>query len=213
MKKIIRIESPILPFRQLCVVLLLSLAGAFAAQANLLVNGGFETPTFSVGSYQYLAGSQLDGWTYAGGGNGLVLFNNSYKPVDAGLYSVQLETVLSSISQSFATSIGGSYRVSFDLSAYSTASVLGVDVGGPSMQFGGVNTSYQNYFFDFTASSSMTTLTLTSIVPYPHIDNVAVDAIAGVPDSGPGWLGIAVLGCLCAAYQIKRKHSDSGSRA
>ena len=168
------------------------LATSFAAEANLILNGGFETPPVASGSYAYRNAAELTDWTVTSAFRGVVQFNSGYKPVDGGVLSVQIESGAigaspgDSMSQSFATLPGASYRLSFDLSAYdASGALLGVSVGDLSTTLNGLSSSYVPYAFDFLASGAISTLTFQNLgsygVSYPHLDNVSISA---VPDSG-----------------------------
>jgi hypothetical protein len=169
-----------------------------SAVANLIVNSGFDTPVVtSPSGYEYRTGSSIDNWnivTFGSGSNvGEVQFNATYHPVGAGFQSLQMVTPADYIYQSFATSVGTLYHVSFDLSAYdSNGGILGVSVGGPFQDFTGTNAFYTSYSFDFTATALTSTLTFRDdgtfnsrgeAFQFPHFDNVVVNA-AALPDAG-----------------------------
>jgi hypothetical protein len=179
-----------------------------SAVANSIVNGGFETPVVTSSSgYEYRTGSSIDSWnivTFGTGSNvGELQFNATYHPVDAGLQSLQMVTPADYIYQSFATSVGTLYHVSFDLSAYdSNGGILGVSVGGPFQDFIGTSAFYTSYSFDFTATALTSTLTFRNDgtnIQFPHFDNVVVNA-AAVSDAGSTFslLSLALVALLGA---------------
>jgi hypothetical protein len=178
----------------------LALVGSIQAHANLVSNGDFEKPPLVGPDYDYLVDPQLTDWTIFSPTphRGIVHFDNSYRPVGGGLYSVQIEYPGDSISQSLATLIGQTYRFSIDLSTYdSSAGRLGVSLTGAAFQAFDGTSSYVNHSFDFVATSTTTVLTLSSLNFYPHIDNVSVEA---VPDIGStallltsGFMGLAFI--------------------
>ena len=192
---------------QSACILLVALAAPFTAHANLIQNGGFETPPVNGSpNYNYRTGTDLDGWVISSAYRGVVQFGSGYRPVGGGLYSVQIESGINgpnggpgdSISQAFATIIGAIYRVTFDLSAYDAGGAsLAVSVGGTPLLFSGTNSGYTTHTFLFTASSLATTLSFTNVgqygVSYPHLDNIDVER---VPDGGStlALLGIALVG-------------------
>ena len=104
------------PFRfrpSLAAAALLFAVGSVQADP-LLVDGGFEIASIPDGSpYVYLTGTQLTGWTTFSSRSGTVLFNTGYMPVAEGSHAVEIEVPGDSISQTFATVAGASYRVSF----------------------------------------------------------------------------------------------------
>lgn len=176
-----------------------SLFSSFAAQANLIVNGGFEEPAFVDNPlhYVHLNGAELPGWALFSTYRGTVLFNTAYDPVSEGSQAVQIEVPGDWISQSFATVIGQAFTVSFDLSAYSVyggppwgtpcaptcSSDLGVTVGTIYEEFTGSSAGYSTNTLQFTADSSATTLKFENLGVlnvwgnYPHLDNVSVNAV------------------------------------
>jgi hypothetical protein len=188
-----------------CTLLTLaSLSSASAlADPNLLVNGGFEDPTFVDDSlhYVHLTGTQLTGWKSFSSYKGTVLFNHLYNPVSQGLQAVQIEVPGDWISQTFTTVVGASYELSFDMMAYTVSggpglgrtpcpciSVLNVSVGPASATFKSSSAGYVTQMLDFTANNSSTTVTFTNpSVPsawgnYPEIDNVSVVQTTAVPE-------------------------------
>ncbi|HWN95763.1 MAG TPA: DUF642 domain-containing protein [Methylomirabilota bacterium] len=182
-------------------------AAVYSSNANLILNGDFESPTVA-SPFEYRTGDELDNWTITTGLNGVVQFDSNYRPVaDGGLYSLEIEFLGDTISQSFSTSIGSVYRVSFDLAAYDAqGSTLGVSVAAESRSFDGVNTDYTPYFFDFTAEDTTSTLTFEKLgiqSMYPHFDNVSVE-IVPVPEGNASLIAAGFLAVACAATHIKR---------
>lgn len=193
---------------------------SFTAQAsNLLINGGFEQPLVTAGYvYEHRNGNELPGWTLFSTYKGTVQFDTSYDPVSEGFQAVQIEVPGDWISQSFATEVGQSYSVSFDLSAYSVyggpglgytpcspfcASILGVTVGPVSTTFNGSSAGYATNTLQFVAESSITTLKFLNVGEidvwgnYPHLDNVIVSGPAPVPLPATFWLlGSGLIGLL-----------------
>jgi len=65
-----------------------------SAQANLIVNGGFEDPVVADNppQYVYQSGNELPGWTiFSSVPRGIVHFNTGYAHVTEGSQAVQLE--------------------------------------------------------------------------------------------------------------------------
>lgn len=188
-----------MPYRtSLCSRLLIGvslLASIGCARAQLIVDGGFEVPAISDPGVTWvgLPGASLTGWTSHSSLRGAILFIDPFSPVSEGKQAVELEVPGDSISQTFATIAGTSYRLSFDMSAFKSqggpglgsapcpcASVVDVSVGTASETFWGNNEYYVTQSLDFTADASFTTLTFTNpALPshygnYPHLDNVSV---------------------------------------
>ncbi len=89
----------------------LALLPAFA-HANLLVNGDFESPAISSGSWTILHGNALTGWS--ADQNGVELRNNVAGAAYSGSQYFELDTTAnSSIKQSIQTTIGQNYLFSF----------------------------------------------------------------------------------------------------
>ncbi len=177
-------------------------AAATGARAQLVVNGGFENPTFVDNAWHFVHtnGTQLTGWSSYSSNGGPVLFNGGFMPVAEGKQAVELEVPGDWISQTFETTAGANYRLSFDLSAYTNYGGPGmgnalcpceslVDVGVGSMwtTFVGSSDGYSSHTLDFTADSSSTALTfMNPISPaafgnYPHLDNVSVYLMSDGP--------------------------------
>ena len=155
---------------------LYSLFAPAGISATLIQNGGFETPSVTP-PLEYRTGIQLDGWN-SFSSRGIIQFDASYRPVAGGQYAIQIEFPGDNITQSFATTIGNLYQVTFDLSAYDAGGALvGVSAGGATTVFSGINSSYTHYSYNFTATSSLTTLKLANAgqsgISFPHLDNVA----------------------------------------
>jgi choice-of-anchor C domain-containing protein len=189
-------------FAGLAILTLLAPSAAYASPINLLINGSFEAGPAMGGQHDVdvLAGSTaILGWTVFGtapDGFGAVDYNGSPWDVSDGLHSIDLDgrnSLFSGISQTFATTLGQTYEVSFDLS--------GNPDGGPTIKSVLVlaGSASHNYTFDtsgqsvtalnwasnsflFTASTSATTLSFVSLTGTPNsygalIDNVRVHAV------------------------------------
>lgn len=188
------------------LVFVLAAAGALpspAAAGNLLVNGSFESgPALPSSGYKDLASGStaITGWVVGG-------FHIDYSSsvvwnVSDGSRNVDLDgsfgnPLNGSISQSFATTPGVKYRVTFDLSGNDTGAPLikqlqvsaGNDVQAYSHDCGAIvpyvpplALTYQHETFLFTAVASSSTLEFKSL-PQPPIapgygaviDNVVVE--------------------------------------
>jgi hypothetical protein len=194
---------------QIFTVVIVGLIYSFAAQASLIINGGFEEPVFVDNPLHYvkLHGTELTGWNSFSTYSGTVLFNPSYDLVSEGMQAVQIEYSGDYISQSFATNIGQSYWLSFDLSAYtysSGMSAINVTVGPAFATYTGSAGSYVQHTLSFTADSSLTTLVFENAgggYYYPQLDNVSVNT---VPIPAAFWLfGSGLVGLIGAARCMK----------
>lgn len=195
-------------------VLVLALSAAGNANANLLINASFEAGNYTPGADFTRLGTgstDITGWTVGGQGLDWHVIEGStahfgHNGVDGSRYAVDLSLDSSpagSISQSFNTTIGALYRLSFLLGAPWFDTGVKVTVGSASQTF---ELSAQDQYgfpwshesLEFTANGSTTTLLFESLGGGfwgPVLDNVSVTA---VPDSthgavlaGVGFLGVA----------------------
>jgi len=142
--------------RTSCIAALLALGVSGAAQANLIVNGSFEsgTPQPGGGGFSTIptGGAAIDGWSVTGG---TVDWINGYWQAAAGTHSIDLDgNSPGTISQVISTAIGARYRLSFqyagnpDNGGY--VHEMLVDVRGNGSAVGLVSSSFD---FDTTGRS------------------------------------------------------------
>lgn len=195
------------------------LLGATGASANLISNGGFEVGTVA-GSFSTLnAGSlNLNNWTIDSGS--IDYINNYWQDAGSGSgRSIDLNGLVpGSISQSFATTAGVLYEVTFSLSgnpdnnhtpavkalrvsltgASSASQDFTFDTTNPLNSSG--NMGWLTKSFTFLGGAGLTTLTFLSLTTDPAsqpafgpaLDEVSVNA---VPVPAAVWLlGSALLG-------------------
>ncbi len=153
-------------------------------EPNLIVNGSFETPDATAGSFSQLAAgnTSLTGWSIADAGQkaatgGVVVMDhwdtgqgaepNTSAPSDGDQF-LQLQHSSGDagiISQTFATEVGANYQLEFDYSAVdfgARSSTITYDVGGPDQtvvftsQAG--QTAWATESYQFTATATTTTL-------------------------------------------------------
>jgi len=180
------------------------------ASASLIVNGSFEESSLNPGgTWIPLAGgsSAIDGWTTTLGG---VDYMGTIWAAADGNRFIDLNNVSpGGIQQSFATVAGGSYLVTFALSANMfggpAEKVVEVSAGGSSEIFtydyilegstqGTPNWKYFEWTFVATGSTSTLSFTsLTGSVYGATLDDVTVVAIA-IP--APASLALLALGGL-----------------
>lgn len=208
-------------------LLCLGLMVSTAAYANLITNGSFEEGNYTNngGGYTRLgSGSNaITGWTV--GENGLdwhIIVGDSAhfgrNSINTGNYAVDLSRDGGggpySISQSFATTIGTDYTLSFLLGAPWFDTAVTATVGGASQTFS--LAAQDQYGFpwvtetlSFTADNVLTTLTFESVNGgwwAPVIDNVSVEA-AGAPVPEPSTFFL--LGAGLAGVGFLRRKSRS----
>ena len=168
----------------------IALAGATLAFSGL-TNGSFETGTYvdGGGGFEQLnAGdTSLDGWTVDAGS---VDWIGTYWSAQNGSMSIDMSGAdAGAISQTFATTIGNTYTVSFYLSGNPAGlptvktldvSATGGTVGHYTFDVTGNTLANMNWtaeVYSFLATSTSTTLSFVSTTPGlfgPAIDNVTV---------------------------------------
>lgn len=173
------------------------LDGPSEARADLIVNGDFETGDFT-------------GWTLAGDTSDPTTFgvdeSNPHSPTHNAYFGPFGDSL--TLSQSFATTPGGSYVFDYWLQS---------EDGGPSPQnlfsvsFGGTTLetlidvpafSYRNESFTVTATSALTTVTFSfrNDSAYFDLDDVRVRS---VPEPG-GFVCLAIGAVLACGYRLRR---------
>ncbi len=207
--------------------LLLSTAAPtpLAAQ-NLLINGSFEAGT-SPGLFIDLPGGStaITGWTV--GDFHIDYVSSATWNASDGVRSVDLDGSVNvqprngSIAQSFATTAGKQYVVTFDMSANpnglplvkevevsaaGTTQVFAFNIGSVIPFVPPLVLTYQHKSFTFTATAASTTLKFKSLTPLSGspsgygnvIDNVVVEAV------NPAWtnLGFALPGVAGAPLLV-----------
>ena len=152
----------------------MSLSDAFLAQAgsgaNLITNGGFETPSVPTGGYAIYPNASQTGWTVESGA-GLEIQNHAAGDPHSGNQLAELDSNNSSaISQTVSTVAGTKYRLSFWYSprpgrpagdntigavvkVVSSGATLVNDTIGTNA-VGGLTTNWQLFQYDFTASGT-----------------------------------------------------------
>jgi hypothetical protein len=177
------------------------------ASANLVSNGSFETYDTSManqsggGWWGYNAGnSGIDGWTV-----GMTSVDTVTAPyaIQNGVSALDLAGTPGpgSVEQSIATSVGGSYLVSF----YGMASGLSGTNADVQLNFGtasqtfNMTGSYQQYTMLATASSASSLLKLATDPSNTTNGNLLVDnvSVQAVPEpTSMAALGLGALGIL-----------------
>jgi choice-of-anchor C domain-containing protein len=175
----------------LAAVASLSMAGSAFAFSGI-TNGSFESGSFTGAPYEELAAGStaLTGWTIDSGSLDSI---GSYWAASDGTRSLDLNGCCqpATISQALATTVGGSYVVTFDLSgnpdggpAVKTLTVGATGGSTEAMSFDVVATGatladmkWSTRDYSFVATTSTTVLTFSSTTPGgagPALDNVRI---------------------------------------
>ena len=184
----------------------IALAGPTAAAFTGLENGSFETGTYvdNGSGFQQLnaPNTSIDGWTVDAGS---VDWVSTYWPPQDGTMSIDMSGAgAGTLSQTFETTIGNTYTVSFQLSGNPEGpptvktlevSATGAAVGLYSYDVTGNDLTTMNWTseeYTFLATSANTTLTFvsTSATAFgPAIDNVVVTEDVAMKDDckDGGW--------------------------
>lgn len=199
----------------------LLIAGALMALAsmaqasNLLVNGGFEDSSSPT--------TTPPGWFNIGHSDGVITYAEFGTPVyeglnyyDLGGYGDASGPIGDGIAQSFATTIGATYKVTFGLSGENLSGdeVLTVAAAGTSVDYllvpdgtGVFQRPFVTQSFDFIATGALTTLSFIHTAGPggandPMIDGVSVTA--AIPELGTYALMLLGLGAVVARTSRRR---------
>jgi hypothetical protein len=205
-----------------------------AQASSLLINGSFEnTGATFVGDGNHTdslssGSTAIPGWTTTNGTFTAWIENGNPWNISAsdGSFFLDLTGYSDSgtyggVTQSFATTIGTHYVLTFDL-GYGGNSVA---FGGPvsvTASVGGAPTTFtsgsgtpnpavwSHETFDFTATSTTTTLTITGLSTtggaYIGLDNADVElgTVGSVPEPATfGFVGVAIIGL--AAFRLRQR--------
>jgi choice-of-anchor C domain-containing protein len=192
-----------------------------ARAGNLIVNGGFESPVITPPFQTLFApDNTMPGWTVYSGS--VDLTNTSNLPSYEGVQDLDLDGHSpGAISQSFATTAGAQYTLSFFYAnnwagptGLSTANVSVVGIGtllGQDITHSGstiANMNYQEFVGTFTADSSMATLKFVSTDPSGDAYGIVLDAVSvsAVPEPSALVLGGtgAVVMLALAGFRARR---------
>lgn len=192
-----------------------ALAPLASAAPNLIVNGSFEANSinFTGGFSTLAAGSNaLTGWDITAGSVDLI---NTYWNPSQGHYSLDLSGETDgTISQSFATVVGQTYKVSFDMAGNpddgDKVKYLQVGLSNlPIYEFDTTGRSHTNMgwttkSFVFQAVTGQSTLHFTGLQESAYgvaLDNISVSA---VPEPESFAMLLAGLGLIGASVRRKR---------
>ncbi|WP_331344366.1 hypothetical protein [Cellvibrio sp. UBA7661] len=184
---------------------------AVSANANLIVNGGFEENNVATGNWAYFSSASVNGWE----GDNIEIWDHYGGVVapegnqHAELNAHPFDGSVFSIYQNFATIIGQTYDVSFfysarvnsneqfHFSAGTLAALINDHVVG----------SWKQYTGSFVANSTLSTITFTTYDAGTlgnFLDGVVVTAKANVIESSPlVMLMIGLIGLVLARRKAR----------
>ncbi len=185
----------IMRFNSFYTLILGSVAGfmlALNAQANILVNGGFEDNDVAPGSWSYFVSSSVPGWD----GDNIEIWDSLGGVVapegtqHAELNAHPFDGSVFSIYQNFATVMGQTYEVSFFYSARESSSEqFSFSVGSlAALLDDHVVGSWKKFTGSFVATSSMSTIAFTTVDSSTvgnFLDDVVVKARVAVDEPSP----------------------------
>jgi hypothetical protein len=188
--------------------LLLGVGLSAGANANLIVNGGFEDNNVATGSWQYYSANQVNGWE----GSNIEIWDhlggvvapegNQHAELNAHPNAGQF-----SIYQTFTTVVGQLYDVSFFYSArQDNSESFQFSVGSLDALINDhVVGTWNQYVNVFRANSTSTTLRFTSVTPsYSTVGNLidGVNVTSHVPEpAGYALLALGIIGLGLARHR------------
>ena len=181
-----------------------------SAQANLIVNGGFEDNTVANGNWAYFSSADVNGWE----GDNIEIWHQMGGVVapegqqHAELNAHPFDGSVFSIFQNFTTVIGQTYDVSFFYSARVDANEkFSFSAGSLSALLDNhVVGSWSQYTGSFVANSVLSTITFTTTDAGTYgnfLDDVVVTTKADVFESSP--LVMLLIG-MCGLVLVRRKN-------
>lgn len=196
----------------------LGLSGSASAQANLIQNGNFANVSNYTHNYDGPVYGSAANWTTTNDVEFTAGEGTANGAPYAAVFNDQDEPAGNALSQSFATTAGDTYTVSYDFANYgaSTAQTMNASVTGSGVLgsqsetlygtgFG--DASYNPYSFTFKANSGTTTLSFndagsTTVSTDGLVDNVAVNA---VPEASTVVLFSMILGGLALFLRTRKQ--------
>jgi choice-of-anchor C domain-containing protein len=216
--------------RALLMASAIALIPASASAADLIVNGGFENPYVASSCCSTVPSASLPGWTIPTGNVNVV--NGTFSSSAGNLAfegSQYLDLVgeggVGSLAQSFNTTVGQAYSLSFAFShnlfaglSSASASLSVGDWSDVITHTGGSNAdlAWQNYTHSFVATDTTTTLNFTNLTGAGNegvfLDAVSVNA-AGINPTGavpePSTWAMMLLGFGAVGFSLRRRKAQA----
>ncbi|MDT0595372.1 DUF642 domain-containing protein [Glaciecola petra] len=179
--------------RKIAAVLALVLCSGFA-NANLIVNGGFESNSVNDNSWRWFLSDNVNSWSGSNieiwdSLNGVHAYEGeNHIELNAHPYTGNVFTIL----QSFATNIGSVYDFSFayrarrnNNEAFRVDVLSGTDNVFTNLMDDHVTSSWSVYSNVFTATDTTTTLSFTSVMPATSTVGNFIDAVSVTGQTSP----------------------------
>lgn len=193
-----------------CLTLVAGACMAVSANANLIVNGGFEDNNVATGNWGYFSSAAVNGWE----GDNIEIWDHYAGVVapegnqHAELNAHPFDGSVFSIYQNFATVLGQTYDVSFFYSARASVNEqFSFSVGSlNAILTDHVVGSWKKYTGSFVASSALSTISFTTYDAGTlgnFLDDVVVTAKVNVAESSP--LVMLLIG-LAGLILVRRKN-------
>lgn len=204
--------------RIIAVVALATATASAFAQSNLITNGTFDgnaTAVCDVSFHCYttytFGQDGITGWTV--GGTSVDLIQGGYGAITGTSVDMLGTPGPGSLSQSFATTAGQAYQLSFDLSLNGSGSnasgllAVSLDNGSATNFFG--TTNHTSHTLNFTGTGSLLALTFSSAQTGDYsgavLDNVSVTA---VPEPESYAMMLAGLGLMAGIARRRKGQQD-----
>jgi PEP-CTERM motif/Protein of unknown function (DUF642) len=205
--------------KECAAIMLLGATCPAWAQANLIVNGGFEQSTSETNT--------PTGWVNVGHQDGVISYDTFGTPAyegsyyyDLGGYGDSFGPIGDGIKQTFSTTIGNTYHVSFGLSSENISGgneTLTVQAGSTSVDYlltvpggGAFLRPFVTEDFEFVATDNSTTLSFIHTAGPggyndPLIDGVDVYAAAAAPEPATSAMFLFGLGAIAKLARRKNQ--------
>lgn len=177
--------------KRIAAALILVVCSGFA-NANLIINGGFEDNSVNDNRWKWFISSDVNSWNGSNieiwdSLNGVHAFEGeNHAELNAHPHNGSVFTIL----QTFATNVGSVYELSFayrarvnNNEAFRVDVVSGLSNVFTNLMDDHVRSSWSVYSNTFTAADTTTTLSFTSVVPATSTVGNFIDAVSVTEDT------------------------------